>query len=106
MGSMMLAVAVLSVGIAAFRIGYVAVIVAGVPLLAWKRASDGVASGFATRPSQKAGLLLSSFAVAAVIFGLSALTFTLGYYGSLRLAYETVVMSHWTSYRLSRNFSL
>jgi hypothetical protein len=46
----------------------------------------------------RAALALASAGIAAWIIGASDLAFLAGYYGFLRLAYQTVVMSHWTPY--------
>lgn len=42
--------------------------------------------------------VLASTTLAAAVIGLSDLAFLAGYYGYLRLAYQTVLMSHWTPY--------
>ncbi len=46
----------------------------------------------------RAALALASAGIAVLIIGSSDLAFLAGYYGFLRLAYQTVVMSHWMPY--------
>lgn len=83
MGSTLVAVAVIAAVLAAPRIGPAPGIVVCVLTLAWKRTSDGIASGLATSFPEKAALLGSSVVVAAAIVGLSNVAFLLGYYGHL-----------------------
>ena len=80
----------------------IAIVGACISYLAYQRYSEAVSlrqtSGLTTSPSQKVGLFLGSVTMAGVVIGLSDIAFLTGYYGYLKVAYETVVMSHWTPY--------
>jgi hypothetical protein len=106
--SIMVAVAIVALLLAAVRVesapgSGIAIVLSCIGYLAYKRYSESVAprlaGGATISRSRKAGLILSSSALAATIIGLSDLAFLAGYYGFLRIAYEVVVMSHWTPYR-------
>lgn len=80
----------------------VAIVGACVLVLAHKGYSEAVArrlaDGVAISRSLRASLALASATLAAAVLGLADLAFLAGYFGFLRLAYQTVVMSHWTPY--------
>jgi hypothetical protein len=105
--SIMVAVAILALLLAAVRVecapgSGIAIVVSCIGYLAYKRYSEAVATrlagGATISRSRKAGLVLSSITLAATIIGLSDFAFLAGYYGFLKVAYEAVVMSHWTPY--------
>ena len=80
----------------------IAIVGACIACLASRRYSEAVAlrqaSGLTTSPLQKTGMLLASVAIATVVIGLSVIAFLIGYYGYLKIAFETTVWSHWTPY--------
>ncbi len=84
------------------RSAAVAIVGTCVLVLAHKGYTEAVArrlaDGAAISRSQRASLALASATLAAAVLGLADLAFLAGYFGFLRLAYQTVVMSHWTPY--------
>jgi hypothetical protein len=105
--SLMIAVAMMAVSLAAVQVRIapsagLAIIGSCAGYLAYQRYSESVtqreAGGLTTGPARKAWLLLVSGAVAAIIIGLSDLAFLAGYYGFLRMAFEVIVVSHWSPY--------
>lgn len=105
--SLMAAVAIAAVCAAATRpesapSAAVVIIGACVLVLAHHMYSEALAQrlagGATIGPTQRAVLSLASAALASAVIGLSDLAFLAGYYGFMRLAYQTVVMSHWSPY--------
>jgi hypothetical protein len=97
---LMAAVAIVAVCFAAARNAsapnaVIAMIGSCVACLAYKRYSEAVAlrqaRGVATSRTRKAGLLLASAAMAAVVIGLSDIAFLAGYYGYMEIAVGGVV---------------
>src|SRR4051812_12385726 len=78
----------------------IVIVVACISYLAYIRYSEAISlrqvSGLTTSPSQKAGILLASVTVAAVVIGLSDLAFLTGYYGFLRVTDEIILTSDLT----------
>lgn len=105
--TLMVAVAIVAVSLAAARAesapsAAIAIVGGCISYLAYKRYTEAVslrrASGLTTSPSRKMGMFLASVTVAAVVIGLSDIGFLTGYYGFMKIAYNIVVMSHWTPY--------
>jgi hypothetical protein len=105
-GSLKAAVAIAAVDLATpFESAHVAMIgtiTACIAYLAYNRYSEAVSprqtSGLRTAPARKAGILLSSAAVALVVVGLSDLAFLIGYYVFLKAADGIVRTSHWSAF--------
>ena len=105
--TLLVAVAIVAVLLAAARGEsgpgtMIAIIGACICYLAYERYAEVVslrrARGLTTSRSQKAFLILASAIIAVSVIGLSDIAFLAGYCGFLKVAYETVVVSHWTPY--------
>jgi hypothetical protein len=105
-GSLMAAVAIAAVDLAtpveSAHVAMIGAITACIAYLAYNRYSEAVSlrqtSGLRTGPAQKAGVLLSSVALALVVVGLSDLAFLIGYHCFLKAADGIVLTNHWSAY--------
>jgi hypothetical protein len=103
----MLSVAIVAVTLATARAqsapsAAIAIVGACISYLAYTRYAEAVslrqASGLATSPSQRAGMVFDSVAIAAVVIGFSDIAFLTGYHGCLKIAYQVNARTHWTPY--------
>src|SRR4051794_28256405 len=100
---LMVAVVIVALTLAATHVesalsAVIIIVVGCISCLAYKRYSEVLllrrVSGLTTSRSQKAGMLLASVTIAAVVIGLSDLAFLTGYYGYLRIADGIIWTNH------------